>query len=119
MSEKSFPSSVQAERSLLGCLMLDPTLVQKVKDVLNPEDFYAGAHRRIFEMLLRMHESGDAIDILTVTERLRWRRIRSGASRQSANNTELRELRDDHPLQRRPAHAGHGVQEAGDLGPQR
>ena len=68
MSEKSFPSSVQAERSLLGCLMLDPTLVQKVKDVLNPEDFYAGAHRRIFEMLLRMHESGDAIDILTVTE---------------------------------------------------
>jgi replicative DNA helicase len=68
MNDKSFPSAVDTERSLLGCILLDPLVLQGVTNLVGPGDFYAGKHRRLYELLLRMREAGDAIDMMTVGE---------------------------------------------------
>tara|TARA_R100000008_G_scaffold72266_1_gene50377 strand:+ start:607 stop:2010 length:1404 start_codon:yes stop_codon:yes gene_type:complete len=68
MNDQTFPNAIGAERSLLGCIIMDSSLISKVKDLVGPEDFYDGRHRRIMELVLKMHESGDAIDQMTVVQ---------------------------------------------------
>ncbi|HNY98052.1 MAG TPA: DnaB-like helicase N-terminal domain-containing protein, partial [Candidatus Pacearchaeota archaeon] len=42
--EKLPPQNLEAEMSVLGCLMLDKNAIVKVADFLRPEDFYKAAH---------------------------------------------------------------------------
>jgi replicative DNA helicase len=62
---------LQAERSLLGALLLARTLFGHVVAAgLRREHFYLSAHRQLFSALLGMHEHGIPIDMITVTDTL-------------------------------------------------
>lgn len=64
------PQSIEAEQSVLGCLMLDKEAVIRVADILKPGDFYRGVHNQIYSAMLELYEKGEPIDLLSLTNRL-------------------------------------------------
>jgi replicative DNA helicase len=71
MPEKKPPQNIEAEQSLLGCLMLDKNAIIKVSDFVNSEDFYKNIHKEIFSAMMDMFEKMEPIDIISVSTRLR------------------------------------------------
>ena len=68
------PHSVEAEQGVLGCLMLSPsdnigTCIEKFKG--GGEVFYDLRHRSLYELLVEMYDAKDAIDLITVPQRLK------------------------------------------------
>ena len=63
-------SNIQAERAILGAILLDNALFDAAK-VLDPDDFMLDAHRLIFSHIAQMIERGEAADIVTLAEELR------------------------------------------------
>ena len=64
------PHSVEAEQSVLGGLMIANEAWDNVADQLNPDDFYRGAHRQIFQQMIKLVESENPIDVITLSEAL-------------------------------------------------
>ena len=64
------PHSVEAERSLLGGLMLDPLAWEKIADAVSLEDLYRADHRLIFEAISILVERDQPPDAVTVSEYL-------------------------------------------------
>lgn len=60
--ERQPPRSVEAERAVLGSLLLLPEVCDEVALILRAEDFYDDAHSRIYGHILRMHEAGRPVD---------------------------------------------------------
>lgn len=69
------PQNVEAEMSVLGCLMLDRDALIKIGDVLVADDFYDDRHKTIFEAVIGLSEKNVSIDILTVTNWLEERKL--------------------------------------------
>src|SRR3989344_2692792 len=67
------PSSIEAEQSVLGSLLIDKDAIIRVADVLNPEDFYQSSHEKIYEAILDLFDKGKPVDILSVTNLLKER----------------------------------------------
>lgn len=65
------PQNLEAEQSVLGAILLDNMAMAKAMEVVTEEDFYRGAHRKIFTAMLDLSESGEAIDQITLTEHLK------------------------------------------------
>lgn len=63
------PSSSEAERSVLGAVLVDSRYLAEVAQVVTPEDFYFPANRNLFRSMLEMDRAGTAIDPLTLAER--------------------------------------------------
>jgi len=57
------PQDIDAERSVLGAIMLDKHAVVRVADILTPEDFYQSAHVKIFTIILELFGRGEPIDV--------------------------------------------------------
>jgi replicative DNA helicase len=64
------PHSPEAERTVLGALLLDPDAILKISDFLKPEDFYEPVHRRIFEAMFGLYSQHVPIDFVTVSTKL-------------------------------------------------
>jgi len=73
LPERLPPQSIEAEQSLLGCLMLDKNAIVKVADFLEPRDFYRGIHQGIYRASLELFEKGEPIDLLALSNRLKER----------------------------------------------
>lgn len=69
--EKLPPQDAEAEKSLLGCLMVDPQAIIKVADFLLPRDFYQQKHKSIYEVMMELFEKRAGIDVLSVSSRLK------------------------------------------------
>lgn len=65
------PQDIEAERSVLGALMLDKNAVIRVADLIVQNDFYQPAHAKIFEAIFELFEKNEPIDILSVTKKLK------------------------------------------------
>ncbi len=65
------PHSTDAERSILGALLLDRDAVIAVIEFLKPEHFYEDKHRRIFEEILQLYQDREPVDVVTVSEKLK------------------------------------------------
>jgi replicative DNA helicase len=61
------PQNVEAEQSLLAGVLIDPESMNKVVDVVLPEDFYRDDHTKIFELMLDLYEKNEPIDMITVS----------------------------------------------------
>jgi len=70
MPEKLPPQSLEAEKSLLGCLMIDNLAIFKVADFLTPDDFYNQTHKKIYQAMMELFERKEPIDFLSVSNRL-------------------------------------------------
>lgn len=75
MEEKVPPQSIDAEQAVLGALFIDREALSRVARVLKPDDFYLDAHRKIYEAILALDEEGQPVDLLTVTNYLREKRL--------------------------------------------
>lgn len=64
------PHSPEAERTVLGALLLDPEAIIKVSDFLKPEDFYDPTYRQIFQAIYQLYTNHEPIDFITVTNKL-------------------------------------------------
>ena len=68
--DRGLPQSIEAERSILGAILLDNERLNQAVELLKPDDFYLTNHRLIFEHMLSLSEKARAIDFLTLTESL-------------------------------------------------
>ena len=71
MNLKLPPQDIDAERSVLGALMLDKNAIIRVADLIKADNFYTPTHTRIFEAIFELFKRGEPIDILTVTKKLK------------------------------------------------
>ena len=71
LPDKLPPQNIDAEKSLLGCLMLDKNAVVKIVDFVWPDDFYQKNHQEIYKVCQELFEKREAIDVLSVANRLK------------------------------------------------
>jgi replicative DNA helicase len=68
--ERALPHNLEAERSVLGAILIQNEAYNTAVEVLRPEDFYRDAHRRVFEKIIALAERQHAIDFITLKEEL-------------------------------------------------
>ena len=68
--ERVPPQNLEAESSVLGGILLENQAVLKVLEVVQEEDFYREAHRKIFHAMVELQERGDPVDLITLNEEL-------------------------------------------------
>lgn len=62
------PQNIEAERSILGAVLLDKDAIIKILDLLRPEDFYDNRHGAIFQAMTVLFEKRMPVDIVTLSE---------------------------------------------------
>ena len=68
---KSSPQSIEAEKSVLGSMMIDKNVIAQAVEILSAEDFYRGAHKYIFKSIVEMYQRDEPIDEITLLEHLK------------------------------------------------
>ena len=68
------PANIEAERSILGAILLDNHAYNDAAEHLKPEDFSIDAHRRLYSRMMELAESSRPIDIITLVEELERRK---------------------------------------------
>jgi replicative DNA helicase len=68
--ERTLPHNLEAERSVLGAILLHNDAFNLAAEVIDSRDFFRDAHRRIFDKMVALSERGQAIDLVTLKEEL-------------------------------------------------
>jgi replicative DNA helicase len=68
------PQNIEAEQSLLGCLLLEKEAIFKIADILNPDDFYNNNHQAIFQAMIDLFNNQEPIDLITLSNKLEERK---------------------------------------------
>lgn len=71
--EKIPPHSLEAEKSVLGSILLDKEALYEVLEVLNERDFYSEMHQEIYQSIVSLYRKNESADLLTVSEELKKR----------------------------------------------
>ena len=69
-AERTLPHNLEAERSVLGAILVHNDAFNTAAQVIDGRDFYRDAHRRIFDRMIALSERGEAIDFITLKEEL-------------------------------------------------
>ncbi|HLA11056.1 MAG TPA: replicative DNA helicase [Pyrinomonadaceae bacterium] len=69
--ERSLPNSSEAERAILGGVLLDNALISQAVELLRNEDFYVPSHRRVFAAMIALFERGAEINPILIGEELK------------------------------------------------
>jgi replicative DNA helicase len=69
-AERTLPHNLEAERSVLGAILVNNDAFNLAAQVIDSGDFYRDAHRRIFDCMVALNERHDAIDFVTLKEQL-------------------------------------------------
>jgi replicative DNA helicase len=70
VATRTLPHNLEAERSVLGAILLHNDAFNFAAEVIDAGDFFRDAHRRIFDKMVKLAERGDAIDLVTLKEEL-------------------------------------------------
>jgi hypothetical protein len=65
------PSDLEAEKGVLGSILLKPDVTDDVALVVRAEDFHSPAHRKLYETMLAIHNGGKQVDVTLVASRLK------------------------------------------------
>lgn len=65
------PQAPELEIAVLGAIMLEPSVIEKIGTIIQPDDFYVPANILIFKACLILINNGSRIDIMTVCEKLK------------------------------------------------
>jgi replicative DNA helicase len=68
--EKTLPHNAEAERTVLGAVLVDGSTFNSAAEILTRDDFYREAHRRIFDAMAALAERSATIDLVTVKDEL-------------------------------------------------
>src|SRR5882672_1686022 len=91
--ERTLPHNIDAEKSVLGAILVNNENYYRVLEILKPEDFYLGAHRVIYRKMVELIENSKAIDLITIQEEL----VRSAQLEAAGGITYLASLLDGIP----------------------
>ena len=69
-AERTLPHNLEAERSVLGAILVHNDAFNLAAQVIDSRDFYRDAHRRIFDRMVALNERHNAIDFVTLKEEL-------------------------------------------------
>lgn len=69
--KKTPPHSLEAERAVLGGVLINNASLNSVLSIISSEDFYKDAHRKIFDKIVSLIDKGMPVDLITLTEELR------------------------------------------------
>lgn len=75
LPDKSIPSNLEAERAVLGSLLIDPDAIIKVASFLRPEDFFRERHAWLYDAMLTLHDRREPLDFVTVVDELERREV--------------------------------------------
>jgi len=70
-SHKLPPQHIEAEQSILGGILIENDAINKVLEILAPEDFYRESHRKIYHALINLTTRDEPADLITLTNELR------------------------------------------------
>lgn len=79
---KIFPNNLEAEQSLLCCILIDGNVAGNTISLLSPESFYNKANKKVFSAMKDLHLEDKAIDIITVNDQM----IRKGLADENTLN---------------------------------
>ncbi|HAQ02821.1 TPA: replicative DNA helicase [Candidatus Nomurabacteria bacterium] len=65
------PQSIDGEKAVLGSIMLRPSAIHEINDIVNESSFYVAKHANIYKIMLELSSKGDPIDLLTVSQKLK------------------------------------------------
>ncbi len=65
------PNNIDAEKALLGAILLKPEVMHDISVTIYPESFYADKHRVIYDAILQIFTKGDPIDIVSISQKLK------------------------------------------------
>ncbi len=91
--KKTPPHSLEAEKTVLGGILVNNGYLNVVLSLLTPEDFYRDAHREILERMISLMDQGQPIDLLTLSEELQ----KGGILEEIGGSTYLASLIDGVP----------------------
>jgi replicative DNA helicase len=74
LMERGLPASADAERAILGAVLLDNHCFNEAAEKLSADDFSLDSHRRIFQRMAELIDTGRAVDIVTLAEELARRK---------------------------------------------
>ncbi|MDO7786103.1 replicative DNA helicase [Desulforamulus aquiferis] len=67
---KTPPSNIEAEQSVLGAILLDNSSLLDIAGILRPDHFYREQHRIIYQAAIDLHNNGQPVDLVTLTDKL-------------------------------------------------
>ncbi|MFC1790020.1 replicative DNA helicase [Patescibacteria group bacterium] len=73
------PHNLEAEKSILGAILIDKDAILAVTEFLRPEHFYQEGHQLIYEAILALYEQRQPIDVVTLAEKLKKQKSLTGA----------------------------------------
>ena len=65
------PQDLEAEKSIIGAIMIDRDAIISIAQVIKPEHFYKEAHSDIFSAMFELYENREPIDLITLTAQLK------------------------------------------------
>ncbi len=87
------PHNTEAERALLGSIMLRPEVLFEVSDIVFPQSFYSEKHKIIFETMIDLFSRRNPTDMLSVSAKLKDKKVSDGTMLDEiGGNTYLSEL---------------------------
>lgn len=73
ITNMALPSNIDAERAILGALLLGSSVVPQAREILRLEDFFLESHRIIYDRMLAVNNRAEPIDLITLSEELQIR----------------------------------------------
>ena len=69
-AERSLPHNLEAERCVLGAILIHNDTFNQAAELIDADDFFRDAHRRVFDKMVGLNERGEAIDLVTLKDEL-------------------------------------------------
>src|SRR3990172_5216612 len=70
MTDRTLPHNLEAEKCVLGAILIDTPSFNQAAEVIDAHDFFRDAHRRIFEKMVALSERSEPIDPVTLKDEL-------------------------------------------------
>ena len=70
LHKKEMPNSIEAEKEVLGAVLIDEESLPKALEILKPEHFYNPKHRKIFTAIKNLFENSEPVNVMTVYHEL-------------------------------------------------
>lgn len=70
MSDRTLPHNLEAEKCVLGAILIDNHAFNQAAEVIDARDFFRDAHRKIFEKIVSLTDRSQPVDLVTLTDEL-------------------------------------------------
>src|SRR5215831_7802873 len=70
MSDRTLPHNLDAEKSVLGAILINNTVFNQAAEVIDAQDFFRDAHRRLFEKMVALTDKSEPVDLVTLKNEL-------------------------------------------------